>query len=73
MVTWFRCSGFREFHAFDGTHFNHGKLSLCGKVFFSPPNSILDCIIDFNKACKKCLEVIASRPRIKPKRGRPKK
>lgn len=73
MVTWFKCPGFREFQAFDGTHLAHGKLSLCGKVPFRSPDSIRDCILDFNKACKKCLQVIASRPLIRPKRGRPKK
>ena len=65
MVTWFRCPGFREFHAFDGTMDNHAKLSLCGKVPFCPADSILDYLLDFNKACKKCLEAIASHPKKK--------
>lgn len=73
MVTWFRCGSFRDFHAFNGTMENHGTISLCGKVPFRPPDSYHDCLLDFNKACKRCLEVIASRPCEKLKRGRRKK
>jgi hypothetical protein len=69
MVVWFRCPGFREFHAFMGKMGNHGTLSLCGRVPFRLPESIRDCILDFDKACKKCLEVIASRRLTKSKRG----
>jgi hypothetical protein len=72
MVTWFRCGSFRDFHAFDGSMNSHKTLSLCGKVPFSLPNSFRDCILDFDKACKKCLEVIASRAPTKLKKGRPK-
>lgn len=73
MVVWFRCSGFREFHAFDGTMNSHKTLSLCRKVPFRLPDSVHDCILDFDKACKKCLEVIASRQSSQLKRGGRKK
>lgn len=73
MVVWFRCGSFREYHAFDGTMGSHGMLSLCHTVPFRIPDSVHDCILDFDKACKKCLEAIASRPPTKLKRGRPKK
>ena len=73
MVVWFRCGSFRDFHAFEGSMNSHGTLSLCRKVPFHLPDSFHDCILDFDKACKKCLEVIASRPPTKPKKGRAKK
>ena len=73
MVVWFRCGSFRDFHAFYGTFNEHGKLSLCRKVPFKTPDSIIDCVLDFDKACKKCLEVIAVRPKTKIRGWRPKK
>lgn len=61
MVVWFRCPGFREFHAFEGNLKSHGRLSLCDRVPFHPVDSFRDCVLDFDKACRKCLEVIESR------------
>jgi len=73
MVVWFRCPSFREFHAFEGSLYEHGTLSLCGKVPFCAPGSVRDCILDFDKACKGCLEAIASRKPTKLKKGRVRK